>query len=207
MGPPSDVISVLLAEDQTMLRDALTALLGLEPDIEVVAAVGTGEEALAAAARLRPDVALLDIEMPGMDGLTVAERLGDTLPSCRVVIVTTFGRPGYLHRAMHADVAGFVLKEARAAEVASVVRRVHAGERVVDHELAVAALREGIDPLTPREREVLLAARDHATVAAVAEHLFLSEGTVRNYLSSVIQKLGARNRAEAIATAELKGWL
>ena len=190
-----------------MLRDALGALLALEPDIEVVAAVGTGEDALEAAGRLQPDVALLDIEMPGIDGLTVAERLAESLPSCRVVIVTTFGRPGYLQRAMAANVAGFVLKESRAADVASVVRKVHAGERIVDHELAVAALREGTDPLTPREREVLRAARDHATIAAVAAHLYLSEGTVRNYLSAVIQKLGARNRAEAIATAELKGWL
>jgi two-component system, NarL family, response regulator DesR len=139
--------------------------------------------------------------------LSVAETLATTVPECRVVIVTTFGRPGYVRRAMSANVGGFILKETPASEVASVVRRVHAGERVVDPSLAVEALREGNDPLTQREREVLQSAREHATIAEIAGHLFLSEGTVRNYLSSVIQKLGARNRAEAIAVAEQKGWL
>jgi two-component system response regulator DesR len=201
------VIRVLLVEDQTMMRDALASLLALEADIEVVGAVGRGDEAVAAAERLAPDVALLDIELPGLDGLSVAEALAASLPSCRVVIVTTFGRPGYLRRAMGANVAGFVLKETPAGELASVVRRAHAGEQVVDPALAVSALREGDDPLTPREREVLRAAREHSTIAEVARNLYLSEGTVRNYLSSVIQKLGARNRAEAIATAEQKGWL
>jgi two-component system response regulator DesR len=201
------VIRVLLVEDQTMMRDALASLLALEDDLEIVDAVGRGDDALVVAERLRPDVALIDIELPGLDGLAVASSLAGTLPTCRVVIVTTFGRPGYLRRAMAANVAGFVLKESPASELASVVRRVHAGEQVVDPVLAVSTLREGDDPLTPRERDVLRAARDHATIAELAGHLYLSEGTVRNYLSSVIQKLGARNRAEAIATAEQKGWL
>ena len=201
------MIRVLLVEDQTMMRDAVASLLALEDDIEVVGAVGRGDEAVTAAGRLTPDVALLDIELPGLDGLSVAETLATAVPSCRVVIVTTFGRPGYVRRAMSANVGGFILKETPASEVASVVRRVHAGERVVDPNLAVSALQEGDDPLTPRERDVLRSARDHATIAEIAGHLFLSEGTVRNYLSSVIQKLNARNRAEAISVAEQKGWL
>ena len=201
------MIRVLLVEDQTMMRDAVASLLSLEDDIEVVGAVGRGDDAVTAAERLTPDVALVDIELPGLDGLSVAERLASSVPSCRVVIVTTFGRPGYVRRAMTANVGGFILKETPASDVASVVRRVHAGERIVDPSLAVEALREGDDPLTQRERDVLRAAREHATIAEIAGHLFLSEGTVRNYLSSVIQKLGARNRAEAIAVAEQKGWL
>ena len=201
------MIRLLLVEDQTMMRDALASLLALEDDLEVVGAIGRGDEAVAAAERLRPDVVLLDIELPGLDGLSVAEALEEALPACRVLIVTTFGRPGYLRRAMTANVAGFVLKETPAAELAAVVRRVHGGEQVIDPALAISTLREGEDPLTPREREVLRAARDHPTVAALAGHLYLSEGTVRNYLSSAIHKLGVRNRAEAIATAEQKGWL
>ena len=201
------MIDVLLVEDQTMLRDAVASLLALEDDLAVVGAVGTAADAIAACERLRPDVVLLDIELPDRDGLSVAEELAESLPECRVVIVTTFGRPGYLRRAMAANVAGFVLKETPAAELASVVRRAHAGEEIVDPALALSALREGDDPLTPRERDVLRAARDHATVAELAAHLYLSEGTVRNYLSTVMQKLGARNRAEAVATAEQKGWL
>ena len=201
------MIRLLLVEDQTMMRDALGALLALEPDLEVVGAIGRGDEAVAAVERLAPDVGLLDIELPGLDGLSVAEALADAAPACRVMIVTTFGRPGYLRRALAANVAAFVLKETPAAELASVVRRVHGGEQVIDPALAISTLREGEDPLTPREREVLRAGREHATVADIASHLYLSEGTVRNYLSSAIHKLGARNRAEAIATAEQKGWL
>lgn len=201
------MIRVLLVEDQTMMRDALAALLALEDDLEIVGAIGRGDEALEAAERLQPDVVLLDIELPGLDGLSVAASLAAALPSCRVLIVTTFGRPGYLRRAMAANVAGFVLKETPAGELAAVIRRVHGGDRVVDPALAVSTLREGDDPLTPRERDVLRAARDHSTVAELAGHLYLSEGTVRNYLSSVIHKLGVKNRAEAIATAEQKGWL
>lgn len=201
------MIRVLLVEDQTMMRDALSSLLALEPDLEVVGAVGRGDVAVETAERLHPDVALVDIELPGLDGLSVAEALGARLPSCRVVIVTTFGRPGYLRRAMAVNVAGFVLKETPAAGLADAVRRVHAGEQVVDPALAVSALREGRDPLTDRERDVLRAARDHSSVAEVARRLYLSEGTTRNYLSSIIQKLGARNRAEAVEIAEEKGWL
>ena len=201
------MIRVLLVEDQTMMRDALSALLALEPDIDVVASVGLGQDGVRAAEAVAPDVALLDIELPDLDGLSVAERLADLAPACKVVIVTTFGRPGYVHRAMAANVAGFVLKDTPAADLADVVRRVHGGEEIVDPSLAVSALREGEGPLTPRERDVLRAARDHPTVADVARTLFLSEGTVRNYLSSAITKVGARNRAEAITTAEQKGWL
>jgi len=201
------VIRVLLVEDQTMMRDALASLLALEDDIEVVGAVGRGDDALEAAERLSPDIALLDIELPGVDGLTVAEKLATMVPSCRVVIVTTFGRPGYVRRAISANVGGFILKETPAAEVASVVRRVHSGEQIVDPSLAMSALREGDDPLTQRERDVLRCAREHATIAEIAGQLYLSEGTVRNYLSSAIHKLGARNRAEAITSAEHKGWL
>ena len=201
------MIRLLLVEDQTMMRDALSSLLSLEEDIEVVGAIGRGDEAVATAERLQPDVVLLDIELPGLDGLSVAEALGQVVPTCRVLIVTTFGRPGYLRRAMTANIGGFVLKETPAAELAAVVRRVHGGEQVVDPALAISTLREGEDPLTPREREVLRAAREHPTVAELASHLYLSEGTVRNYLSSAIHKLGVRNRAEAISTAEQKGWL
>ena len=201
------MIRVLLVEDQTMMRDALSSLLAMDDELDVVAAVASGEDALAVAVDRAPDVALVDIELPGIDGLTVAEQLLETLPECRVVIVTTFGRPGFVRRALGANVAGFVLKDTPATELANVVRRVHRGEQVIDASLAVSAVREGDDPLTPREREVLRAARDHPTIAELAGHLFLSEGTVRNYLSSVIHKLGARNRAEAIATAEQKGWL
>jgi two-component system response regulator DesR len=198
---------VLLVEDQTMMRDALASLLDLEDDIEVIGAIGRGDEVLAAVERDEPDVILLDIELPGLDGLAVAEALAARAPSVRVVIVTTFGRPGYLRRALAANVSGFVLKETPARDLAIAIRRAHAGERVVDPALAASALRDGDDPLTPREREVLRAAREHATIAEVSEVLFLSEGTVRNYMSSIIHKLGVRNRVEALALAERKGWL
>jgi two-component system response regulator DesR len=201
------VIRVLLAEDQTMVRGALASLLALEDDIEVVAEVDRGDAVLGAARAARPDVALLDIEMPGGDGLGAAEELRRELPGCRVLILTTFGRPGYLRRAMEGGAAGFLLKDAPAAELARAVRRAAAGERIVDPGLAAAALSEGESPLTPREREVLAAARTHATVAEIAAAVHLSQGTVRNYLSSAIQKLGARTRAEAVRVAEQKGWL
>jgi two-component system response regulator DesR len=201
------VIRVLLAEDQTMVRGALASLLALEDDIEVVAEVDRGDAVLDAARAARPDVALLDIEMPGGDGLGAAEELRRELPGCRVLILTTFGRPGYLRRAMEGGAAGFLLKDAPAAELARAVRRAAAGERIVDPGLAAAALSEGESPLTPREREVLAAARTHATVAEIAAAAHLSQGTVRNYLSSAIQKLGARTRAEAVRVAEEKGWL
>lgn len=201
------MIRVLLVEDQTMMREALASLLNLEEDIEVIDGVGRGDEVLSAVQRLEPDVVLLDIELPGVDGLTVAQTLAEQAPSARVMIVTTFGRPGYLRRALSANVSGFVLKETPARDLAVAIRRVHAGEQIVDPALAASALREGEDPLTPRERDVLRAAREHASIGELSEVLFLSEGTVRNYMSSIIHKLGVRNRAEAVAAAELKGWL
>jgi two-component system, NarL family, response regulator DesR len=201
------MIRVLIAEDQGMVRGALASLIGLEPDIEVVAQVARGDEVLGAALDVRPDVALLDIEMPGATGLDAAEQLAADLPSCRVLILTTFGRPGYLRRAMEGGASGFVLKDAPASELCSAIRRALRGERVVDPGLAAAALSQGESPLTPREHEVLAASRDYATVADLASALFLSPGTVRNHLSSVMQKLDARNRGEAVRVAEERGWL
>jgi two-component system response regulator DesR len=201
------VIRVLLAEDQGMVRGALASLLGLEPDIEVVAQVARGDEVLAAAQSVDPDVALLDIEMPGATGLEALAELRGALPGCRILILTTFGRPGYLRRAMETGASGFLLKDAPAHELASAIRRAVAGERVVDPGLAAAALSEGGSPLTAREHEVLAASRNYATVADIAGALYLSRGTVRNHLSSVMQKLDARNRAEALKLAEEKGWL
>jgi len=201
------MIRVLLAEDQAMTRGALAALLGLAGDIEVVAQVGRGDEVVPAALRSQPDVALLDIEMPGGDGLAAAVALRQSLPTCRVMILTTFGRPGYLRRAMESGVVGFLVKDAPASELATAVRRAAAGERVIDPVLAMAALSEGNNPLTEREREVLAAAGPGASIADIAAALSLSDGTVRNYLSTAIQKLGARNRVEAARVAEDKGWL
>jgi two-component system response regulator DesR len=201
------MIRILLAEDQGMVRGALASLLALEPDFEVVAQVARGDEVVAAAREARPDVALLDIEMPGATGLEAAEQLRDAVPECRVLILTTFGRPGYLRRAMEAGASGFLLKDSPASELASAVRRAVAGERVVDPGLAAEALSQGESPLTPREHEVLAASRSYATVAELASALFLSPGTVRNHLSSVMQKLDARNRAEAVRLAEERGWL
>jgi two-component system response regulator DesR len=201
------MIRVLLAEDQAMVRGALAALLSLETDIEVVAEVERGDEVVPAAVAAHPDVALLDIEMPGIDGLQAAAELRARLPSCRVLILTTFGRPGYLRRAVESGVSGFVVKDAPAEQLAGAVRRVVAGERVIDPELALAALGEGGNPLTPREREVLAASAHGASITEIASNLFLSEGTVRNYLSEAIQKLEARNRVEAAHIAREKGWL
>jgi len=201
------VIRVLLAEDQALVRGALAALLGLEPDLEIVAQVGRGDEVLAAALASRPDVALLDIEMPGLDGLSVAAGLHARMPACGILIVTTFGRPGYLRQAMSSGASGFVLKDAPASQLAVAIRRVARGERVVDPGLAIAALSEGDNPLSEREREVLAASIALGTIADVAASLSLSEGTVRNHLSAAIQKVGARNRAEAARLAEERGWL
>jgi two-component system response regulator DesR len=201
------VIRVLIAEDQAMVRGALASLLELEGDLTVVSQVARGDEVVPAARDAAPDVALLDIEMPGGDGLTAAGHLTDALPGVRVVILTTFGRPGYLRRAMESGARGFVLKDAPATELATAIRRVMAGERVLDPALAAAALAEGESPLTPRETEVLGAARGGAPVADLAGRLHLSAGTVRNYLSSAMQKLGAHSRAEAVRVAEDKGWL
>ena len=200
-------IRVLLAEDQTMVRGALAALLALEEDIVVVAEAARGDEVVPAALDAAPDVALLDIEMPGGDGLSAAAALKASLPSCRVLILTTFGRAGYLRRAMESGAVGFLLKDAPSSELATAIRRVMAGERVVDPGLAAAALSEGESPLTEREREVLLGSANGATIEEVASKLYLSEGTVRNYLSTAIKKLGARNRVEAARLADRKGWL
>lgn len=201
------MIRVLLAEDQAMVRGALAALLSLEGDIEIVAEVSRGDEVVRAAVAARPDVALLDVEMPGYDGLAAAALLRRELPSCHVVILTTFGRPGYLRRAMESGAVGFLLKDAPSAQLAAAIRRVMAGERVVDATLAAMALSDGDNPLTEREREVLLVARNGASNAEIAATLMLSEGTVRNYLSVAMQKLGAHNRVEAVRIAEQKGWL
>jgi two-component system, NarL family, response regulator DesR len=200
-------IKVLLAEDQGMMRGALALLLGLEPDLEVVAEVADGDAVVSTAVRERPDVALLDIEMPGIDGLTAAAELRRRLPGCKILILTTFGRPGYLRRAMEAGASGFLVKDGPVEELAAAIRRVLAGERVVDPALAAAALSAGPNPLTERERDVLAAAVDGATVADIAARLHLSESTVRNYLSAAIGKTGSRNRIEAVRVARQQGWL
>jgi two-component system, NarL family, response regulator DesR len=201
------VIRVLIAEDQGMVRGALATLLALEDDIEVVAQCSRGDEVVVAARAAQPDVALLDIEMPGIDGLEAAASLHRALPATVIIILTTFGRPGYLRRAMEAGATGFVVKDGPADQLAVSIRRAVAGERVIDTALAAAALSDGSNPLTPRERDVLHAASGGATIATIATSMFLSQGTVRNYLSSAIQKTGARNRLEAVRTAERHGWL
>ncbi|WP_116451453.1 response regulator [Blastococcus litoris] len=201
------MIRVLIAEDQTLVRGALRALLELEEDLEVVAEVGRGDAVVDAAREHRPDVALLDIEMPGGDGIEAARALATAVPGCRAVILTTFGRPGFLRRAMEVGAAGFLVKDAPVAELARGIRAVMTGERVIDRELAAAALAIGATPLSAREADVLRAAVDGATVADIAGRLFLSEGTVRNYLSSAIGKTGARTRVEAARVAAEKGWL
>jgi two-component system response regulator DesR len=201
------VIRVLLAEDQGMVRGALATLLDLEGDLEVVAQISRGDQVVEAALAANPDVALLDIEMPGIDGLEAAALLHRALPSCVIIMLTTFGRPGYLRRAMEAGATGFVVKDGPADQLAVSIRRAVAGERVIDTALAAAALSDGTNPLTPRERDVLHAASAGAAIATIAESLFLSQGTVRNYLSSAIQKTGARNRIEAVRVAERQGWL
>jgi two-component system response regulator DesR len=200
-------VRVLLAEDQAMVRGALAALVNLEEDIEIVAEASRGDEVVPTALDALPDVALLDIEMPGGDGLDAAAVLREKLPTCRTIILTTFGRAGYLKRAMEGGAAGFLLKDAPATELASAIRRATQGERVVDPDLAAVALSAGDNPLTEREREVLAASEGGATIEDVAAKLYLSEGTVRNYLSAAIKKLGTRNRVEAARLAERKGWL
>ncbi|WP_328606862.1 response regulator transcription factor [Amycolatopsis sp. NBC_00345] len=200
-------IRLLLADDQELVRQALCALLELEDDFEVVGSVGRGDLVADAALAGRPDVALLDIEMPGLDGLAAAAVLAAQVPDCRVVMLTTFGRAGYLRRAMDAGAVGFVVKDAPAEVLADAIRRVMKGERVVDPALAVATLAAGESPLTARERDVLIAARSGVSVAEIAANLYLSEGTVRNYLSAAISKTGTRNRMEALRTADERGWL
>ncbi|MCX4619880.1 response regulator transcription factor [Streptomyces albogriseolus] len=204
---PGPSVRVLLAEDQGMMRGALALLLGMEPDIEVVAQVGAGDAIVDAVLTHRPDVALLDIELPGMSGLDAAAVLRERAPGCRVLILTTFGRPGYLRRAMDAGAAGFLVKDGPVEELALAVRRVLAGETVVDPGLAAAALSAGPSPLTARERDVLRESAGGSTVADIAARLHLSESTVRNHLSSAIGKTDTRNRTEALHEARHRGWL
>jgi two-component system response regulator DesR len=201
------VIRVLLAEDQAMMRGALAALLALEGDMQVVAETGYGRDVVPTALAVLPDVALINIEMPGGDGLTAAAELHATLPACRILILTTFGRPGYLQRAMAGGAAGFLVKDAPAAQLAQAIRRVLRGEHVIDAGLAAQALTDGPSPLTPRERVVLTEAKRGGSITNIAQALGLSEGTVRNYLSEAIQKLDARNRTDAARIADQKGWL
>jgi Response regulator containing a CheY-like receiver domain and an HTH DNA-binding domain len=201
------VIRVLVADDQHLVRGALAALLALEDDIEVVGQVDRGDQVVAEARRSGPGVALVDIEMPGMDGIAATAALRAALPDCRVLILTTFGRPGYLRRAMEAGASGFMVKDAPAAELADAVRRVSQGYRVVDPVLAAESLATGSNPLTARERDVLRAARSGGTVGDIARAVMLGRGTVRNYLSSAIGKTAARTRAEAVRVAEERGWL
>ena len=200
-------IRLLIADDQALVRGALAALLSLEPDLEVVAEVGSGDEVLEATRRHSPDVAILDVEMPGLGGIEAAELLRDEAPGVRVLMCTTFGRPGYLRRALRAGASGFVVKDTPAARLADAVRRVHAGLRVVDPSLATDTLIFGESPLTERETEVLRAARGGASVAAIATSLHLSEGTIRNHLSSAIGKTATGNSAEAVTVAVDNGWL
>ncbi len=201
------MIRILLAEDQAMMRGALAVLLDLEEDLEVVAQVEDGSRILPTALEVRPDVALLDIELPTSSGLDAAEQLGEALPDCRVVMVTTFARAGYLQRAMAAGARGFLVKDGPAEGLADSIRKVMAGATVVDPELAGAALRVGVSPLTNRERDVLGAAENGASVGDIAGRLFLSENTVRNYLSAAIGKTGTRNKVEAALLARERGWL
>src|SRR5579863_3518218 len=202
-----DPVRLLLAEDQVMIREALAALLSFEGEFEVVAQVGRGDEVLKAADDTHPDVAVLDIEMPGLDGLAAAAELKKSHPGTKIVILTTFGRPGFLRRAMESGVSAFLVKDSPADKLTHTIRRVLKGYKVIDPDLAAAALADGVNPLTPRERETLRAAETGGTIAEIANSLSLSEGTVRNYLSACIQKTSARNRAEAFRIAEERGWL
>ncbi|WP_029152483.1 response regulator transcription factor [Microbacterium gubbeenense] len=201
------MIRILLADDQALVRGALAALLQLEPDIDVVAEVGRGDEVVAAARAADVDVCLLDIEMPGVDGIEAARLLTAELPAVRSIIVTTFGRPGYVRRALEAGTSGFVVKDTPAGELADAVRAVHAGRRVVDPSLAADSIVGGTNPLSDREREILRASLAGDPVAAIARAVHLSQGTVRNYLSAAISKTGATNRVGAARAAEANGWL
>ena len=206
-GKNTKEIQVVLAEDQGMVQGALAVLLGIEPDIEVVAAANDGEEALRAIGKHRPGVLVTDIEMPKLTGLELAGRVRQLYPATRVLILTTFARPGYLRRALDAGALGYVLKDRPSTELADAVRRVYRGLRVVDPELAAEAWSGEVDPLSDREREILRRAGEGESTADLARSLRLSDGTVRNYLSEAISKLGAHNRAEAARLARTKGWL
>jgi two-component system, NarL family, response regulator DesR len=201
------VIRILLAEDQTLLRQALAEILDREEDLAVVAQVGRGDEVLAAALRTRPEVALVDIELPGRDGIVCAADLREHLPSCRVLVLTVFNRPGYLTRALENGVRGYILKDAAPRDLVHAIHEAFAGRQVIDPLLAVTALNTGVSPLSPRERQVLVLSGRDASVDEIARALNLSRGTVRNHLSMAIQKLGARTRFEAARIAEEKGWL
>lgn len=201
------MITLLLADDQALVRGAMAALLGLEEDLEVVAEVGSGDEVLEAARRTHPDVAVLDVEMPGLDGISAAAQLTRELPGTRVLIVTTFGRPGYLRRALDAGASGFVVKDTPSHELAAAVRTVAAGGRVVDPSLATEVVIGGPNPLTDRERQVLGEALEGHSAPAIAARVHLSPGTVRNHLSSAIGKTGTSNRVEAGRRAQDLGWL
>lgn len=201
------MVRVLIAEDMHMLRKALVALLEFEPDIEVVADFSNGADILPRARELRPDVAVLDIDLPGMDGLTAAAELSTAVPECRTMMLTSLGRPGNLRRALAARVSGFLLKDSSPEKLSDAIRAVAQGERVIDPQLALAALDDGPQPLTPRELEVLRFAAKGEESAQIAAKLFLSVGTVRNYLTSAVTKLDARNRVDAIRIAREAGWL
>jgi two-component system response regulator DesR len=201
------VIRILLAEDQNMVSSALVRLLNLEADLTVVEQVATGPEIVPAALRCAPDIAVIDIELPGCSGLDAAEQLHRRLPGCRIMMITVFGRPGYLQRAVAAGATGFLVKDRPVDELATAIRQVVAGETVLDPELAAAAMRIGRTPLSNREREVLTLAGTGAAVAAIAATIHLSEKTVRNHLSSAIGKTGTQNRFEAAQVARQNGWL
>ncbi|WP_030668756.1 DNA-binding response regulator [Streptomyces rimosus] len=201
------MIRILIAEDMHMLRRALVALLELEEDMEIVAELSSGAEIVPAAQSLRPDVAILDIDLPGTDGITAAQALSAAVPECRTLILTSLGRPGNLRRALAAHASGFLLKDAEPEQLSAAIRKVAAGERVIDPQLALAALDTGDSPLTDRELEVLRFAADGEEPAQIAAKLYLSAGTVRNYLTTVVTKLNARNRVDAIRIAREAGWL
>lgn len=200
-------IRIVIADDQALVRGALAALLELEHDIEVVGVAADGAEALSLVTSLAPDVCLMDIQMPGIDGIEATRRLRSAGPGTRVLVVTTFARPGYLRSALDAGASGFMAKDAPAEELADAVRRVHSGLRVLDAALAEESLFDGVNPLSDRERQVLKLAADGRSAAAIASEVFLSAGTVRNHLSAAIGKTGASNRAQAVRIAQDKGWV
>lgn len=201
------MIRILLADDETLVRDALATMLSLQPDIDVVAQAASGDEAVVGIAHHRPDVAVLDLQMPGRDGIEVTEAVAASSPGTRCLIVTSHGRPGYLKRALAAGARGFLPKTTPARVLADVIRQVHAGQRYVDPELSAAAISAGDSPLTPREADVLELADGGAPVEEIAARVHLSPGTVRNYLSSAVAKLGVANRHEAVRTARSNGWI
>ncbi|MFF5209208.1 DNA-binding response regulator [Streptosporangium sp. NPDC000396] len=201
------MIRVLVAEDMRILREALVGLLELEDGIEVVAELGSGDDIVRAALEHRPQVAIIDIELPGLDGLSAAAQLRDLLPGCRVLVLTGVGRPGNLRRAVNAGVAGFMLKDSRPQDLIAAVRTIAAGGRVIDPHLAYAALDVAESPLTDRELDVLRLTASGSEPRDIARQLSLSYGTVRNYLASAVTKLNARNRVDAIRIATEAGWL